>query len=148
MAPIVTEFEVTRPPGQVFAYVTDPSRFAEWQWAVVSGRMEEDRPPAAGSRFTVVTRIGGAEQTSTVEITEITPPWSWAVRGVVEPVGFFLSVTVEPLDDSARSLVTVTLDFEGYGAGAVLVPLVVRPQAEKEVPRSCRRLRERLENGS
>lgn len=148
MAPIVTEFEVARPPSKVFAYITDPSRFGEWQWGVVSGRMEEDSPPAVGSKVTVTTGIGGAEQISTLEITEITPPRSWAVRSVVGAVKIILSVSVEPLDDGVRSRVTFTLDFEGYGAGTVLVPLAVRPQAAKEAPKSCQRLKERLENGS
>jgi hypothetical protein len=38
-----------------------------------------------------------------------------------------VSVTVEPLDDGARSRVMITVDFEGRGAGRVLAPLVVRP---------------------
>ena len=147
MAPIVSRIEVARPPGEVFAYVTDPSRFGEWQWGIVSGRMEEDRPPAVGSRFTTTTRIGGTEQTATLEITEINPPTSWAVRGVDGPVRVIVSVTVEPLDDGAWSRVTLALDFEGHGPGKVLVPLVVRPQAAKEAPKSCQGLKERLESG-
>jgi hypothetical protein len=35
--------------------------------------MEEDRPLAMGSKFTAATRIGGTEQTSALEITEISP---------------------------------------------------------------------------
>lgn len=147
MAPIVSRIEVARPPGEVFAYVTDPSRFGDWQWGVVSGRMEEDRPPAVGSRFTTTTRMGGAEQASTLEITEISPPTSWTVRGIDGPVRVIVNVTIEPLDDSARSRVTIALDFGGHGTGKVLVPLVVRPQAAKEAPKSCQRLKERLENG-
>ena len=37
MAPAVTTIEIARPPEEVFAYVTDPSRFSEWQKAVHSG---------------------------------------------------------------------------------------------------------------
>lgn len=145
VAPIVSRIEVGRPPHEVYAYVTDPSRFGEWQGSVVSGRMEDDRPPAVGSRFTTITRIGGAEQTSTLEITEISPPRSWAVRGVDGPVRVMVSITVEPLDADGRSRITITLDFEGHGVGKALVPLVVRPQAAKEAPKSCQRLKDRLE---
>jgi hypothetical protein len=61
VAPIVFTIEAARSPGEVFAYLTDPSRFGEWQEGVVSGRMEQDRPPTTvDSRFTT-TRIGGAE---------------------------------------------------------------------------------------
>ena len=31
MPPIVLTIEIARPPDEVFAYVTDPSRFPEWQ---------------------------------------------------------------------------------------------------------------------
>ena len=40
MAPITRTIDVARPPEEAFAYVTDPTRFVEWQRNVVSGRME------------------------------------------------------------------------------------------------------------
>ena len=46
MAPIVSTIDVGRPPEDVFAYATDPSRFHEWQKGVVSGRMEGGGAPA------------------------------------------------------------------------------------------------------
>jgi uncharacterized protein YndB with AHSA1/START domain len=57
MAPLVETIEVERPPAEVFSYVTDPSRFGEWQKNVVGGHIEGnfrrgwDRgaSPAAGS---------------------------------------------------------------------------------------------------
>lgn len=143
----MSSVEVARPVGEVFTYVTDPARFSEWQWGVVSGRMADDRPPAVGSRFTTTTRIGGTEQTSTLEITRITPPRSWSVRGVDGPVRVVASFTVEPLDGGALARVTIALDFEGHGPGRVLVPLAVRPQAARQLPGSCQRLKERLERG-
>jgi uncharacterized protein YndB with AHSA1/START domain len=147
VAPIVASVEVARPPGEVFAYVTDPSRLCEWQWGVVSGRMEGGGPPAPGSRFTTTTRIGGAEQVSTLEITEFSPPGRWAARGVDGPVRVIVEIAVEPLGDGTRSRVTLALDFQGHGAGRMLVPLVIR-QAAREAPLTCDRLRERLERGA
>ena len=146
MAPIVSTIEVTRPPGEVFAYVTDPTRLREWQDGVVSARMQEGGQPAAGSRFTTITRIGGAEQTSTLEIMELSPPRVWSVRGIDGPVRVKVTVTVDPLPGGQGSRVTVALDFDGYGPGRMLVPLVVRPQAARHAPRSCQRLKEQLES--
>jgi hypothetical protein len=40
MPPITVATEVNRPAADVFAYATDPSRFAEWQTGVVSGHTE------------------------------------------------------------------------------------------------------------
>jgi uncharacterized protein YndB with AHSA1/START domain len=146
MAPIVSNIEIARPPDEVFSYATDPSRFAEWQDDVVSVRIEGGRPPSVGSRFTTTRRIGGAERTMTQEITEISPPRSWAAHGVDGPIRPNANITVEPLNDGARSRVTFALDFEGHGIGKPLVP-VVRRQALKGAPTSYRNLKERLESG-
>jgi uncharacterized protein YndB with AHSA1/START domain len=147
VAPILSNIEIARPPDEVFSYVTDPSRFAEWQEDVVGGSLEGGGPPGVGSRFTTTRRIGRATRTTTSEITELNPPRRWAVRGVDGPVRAVVKVAVEPLDGSARSRVTIELDFEGHGIGNLLVPLVVRRQARKSAPTNRRNLKERLESG-
>ena len=145
MAPIVSDIEIARPQEEVFSYVTDPSKFAEWQAGVVGGSMEGDKSPSVGSRCTTTRRIGGAAREVTSEITKIDPPRSWAVHGLDGPIRAIVKLTVEPLNGSARSRVTIELDFEGQGIGKLLVPLVVRRQARNEMPANCRRLKQRLE---
>src|SRR5205814_1883616 len=146
MPPAVSTIEIARPPDVVFAYATDPARFAEWQDDVVSVRMAEDRPPGVGTRFTTIRRIGPAERTMTQEITAADPPRRWAARGVDGPIRPSASVAVEPLDGGTRSRVTFTLDFEGHGIGVPLLPLV-RRQAHKGAPISYQNLKKRLESG-
>ena len=63
--------------------------------------------------------------------------------GPIRPVG---RVEVEPLDEGARSRVTLELDFEGHGIGRLLLPLV-RRDARKHVPLDQAQLKERLEAG-
>jgi uncharacterized protein YndB with AHSA1/START domain len=145
VAPIINSVEIARSPEQVFAYVTDPSRLAEWQESAVSTHLEGGAAPAVGSRAVVVRRVGRGERTMTMELAELNPPTSWAVRGVDGPVRGNVKGTVEPLDDGARSRVTIELDFEGHGIGKLLVPLVVRRQAQKEMPKNLQNLKERLE---
>jgi uncharacterized protein YndB with AHSA1/START domain len=145
MSPIVSSIDIARPPDEVFAYVTDPSRFPEWQPDIVSVRVEGDRPPGVGSRFTTTRRIGRIERTMTQEIVRINAPRSWAVRGVDGPIRPNVDVTVEPL--SAGSRVTFALDFEGHGLGALIAPAVFR-QARKGAPTSYRNLKTRLERGN
>ena len=144
--PIVHSFEIDRPPEEVYPYVTDPTRFAEWQYDVVSVRIEEGRPPSVGSKFTTTRRIGRTERTMTQEITEINPARSWAAHGVAGPIRPNANITVEPLNDNTRSRVTITLDFQGHGIGAPLVP-VIRRMAAKGAPRSYQNLKKRLESG-
>jgi uncharacterized protein YndB with AHSA1/START domain len=146
MAPIVSNIEIARPPEEVFAYVTDPSRMAEWQESLVSARAEGGGPPAVGSKAITIRRVGRSERTMTMELTDLSPPRSWAGRGIDGPIRAIVNGTVEPLDDGARSRVTIDLDFEGHGLGKLLVPLVVRRQAQREMPRNMRNLKERLES--
>ena len=147
MAPIESSIEIARPPDEVFAYLTDPTRFAEWQRDVVRVDMEEGRPAGLGARFTTTRRIGVVERTLTQEVTELSPPTSWAVQGVDGPIRASANVTVEPLDGGTRSRVRFALDFEGHGIGRPLLP-AVRRQAQRAAPVSYRNLKERLERGA
>ncbi len=70
MAPIVSSVEIARRPEDVFSYVSDPSRLAEWQESVVSAHVEGGGPPAVGSKAVTTRRIGRGERTMTMELTE------------------------------------------------------------------------------
>jgi uncharacterized protein YndB with AHSA1/START domain len=147
MTPITTTIEVARPPEQVFAYVTDPSTMHEWQQGCVSGHM--DAPTTrVGSKCTTVRKIGGREREVTTEITDYDPPRRWADRGIDGPIRAIVAVTVEPLADGSSSRLTIDLDFTGHGIGRLLVPLVVRRQAAREMPDNMSRLKQRLDTAS
>jgi carbon monoxide dehydrogenase subunit G len=148
MSPITTTIEVNRPAEDVFAYVTNPTRFAEWQQGVVSGHMDGDGPHAVGDRCTTTRKIGGVERSTTSEVTHIDPPNRWGVRAIDGPIRAIVDVTVTPLQEGRRSRVKIDLDFTGHGIGKLLVPLFVRPSARKEMPENINRLKQRLESES
>lgn len=144
MAPIISTIETARSADDVFAYVTDPSRMPEWQQGVTSGRLDGT---GVGSRCTTTRKIGGAQREVVTEITEYDPPRRWADHGIEGPIRAVVSVRIDPVDGQARSRLTIEVDFEGHGIGKLLVPLIVRPQARREMPGNMRRLQERLESG-
>ena len=148
MAPLVHSVEIDRKPEDVFAYVTDPSRFAEWQEAVVRSSRIGEGPIQQGSRISLTRRVGRRDQTMTSELTEYSPPRSYAFRVLDGPVRARGRGTFEPLADGARTRFTLELDFEGHGIGKLLVPLVVRRQAAKELPESHESLKRRLESSA
>jgi len=148
MAPIMESIEIARGPEDVFTYATDFSRFPEWQGGIVSVRAEGDGPPAVGSRAMVTRRVGPRRLSGAQEITELNPPRSWAARTVDGPVRGTASMTIEPLAHGERSRVTIALDFEGHGIGKLLVPLVVRRQARRQLPINEQRLKRVLEQGA
>jgi uncharacterized protein YndB with AHSA1/START domain len=144
MAPIVNSIEISRRPEDVFTYLTNPSHLPDWQESAVSVRGEA--PLAVGSRVVVTRRVGRMERSMTNEVTELNPPKSWSLRGTDGPIRGKVEGTVEPLGDGDRSRVTLALDFEGHGIGKILLPLVVRRQAQAEMPRNMQKLKERLES--
>jgi uncharacterized protein YndB with AHSA1/START domain len=146
MPPITVSAEVDRPAEAAFAYVTDPSRFPEWQAGVVRGHMDGGGTEV-GARCVTVRRIGGAERSSTSELVQLDPPRAWAVRGLDGPIRAAVDVTVEPRG-ADRSSVTIAVDFTGHGIGKVLVSLLVRRQARKEMPANLARLKERIEQSA
>ena len=148
MTPITATTELARPPATVFAYVTDPARFVEWQRGVVSGHLEGDQPPSVGMRCHTVRRIGFANRAVTSEITHLDPPRAWGVRGIDGPIRAVVDVTVNDLDDGRRSRLTIDLDFIGRGIGKLLIPLAVRRSARREMPANLRVLKDRVEGST
>jgi uncharacterized protein YndB with AHSA1/START domain len=148
MAPITQSIEIDRRPEDVFAYVTDPSHVSEWQESAVSVRQEGTGPVADGTRVVVTRRVGRRDMAMTVELADLNPPRSWSVRGVDGPVRGMFKGTIDPLRDGAASRVTMVLDFEGHGLGKLLVPLVVRRQASREMPKNQQTLKQLLEGGA
>jgi hypothetical protein len=144
MPPITTSTEVDRSAEDVFAYAIDPTRFHEWQQGVVEGHMDQPGVPAVGARCLTTRRIGGANRASTSEVAHINPPATWGVRGIDGPIRAIVDVAVEPLT-AGRSRLTIAVDFVGHGIGKLLVPLIVRPQARKEMPANLAALKQGLE---
>ena len=142
MAAIESSVEIERKAEDVFTYATDPSRFREWQRGVVSGSSEGT--PRVGSKCIMTRRIGGAERTSTSEITDYDPPRHWAIHGIDGPVRADVNVWVDAVEPGQRSRVTIALEFHGHGLGKLL-GLIVTNQARKEVPASCQKLKQQLE---
>ena len=145
MAPIVHTVEINRTPEDVYAYVTDPTRFTEWQNTVVSAHAEDGNAVHVGSRVVMTRKMGGRAQTMTSEVTEHDPPRGYSFRVIDGPVRASGKGRFEPLADGARTRFTFELDFRGHGIGKLLVPLVVRRQASKELPQSHANLKQRLE---
>jgi len=148
MPAIVASAEIERPAAEVFAYTTDPARFSEWQHGVVDAHMEGPgdytQGPAVGAKCVTTRRIGGANRLSTSELVHIDAPRTWGVRGVDGPVRATVDVLVEPVTGS-RSRLTITIDFTGHGIGKILVPLMVRREARKEMPDNMATLKKRME---
>jgi hypothetical protein len=144
MAPTIASTVVERPVAQVFAYATDPTRFREWQQGVIDGHLDPPGPAQVGTKCLTTRRIGGASRAVTSELTHIDAPTTWGVQGIDGPIRATVDVTVELLTETSSRL-TIAVDFAGHGIGKLLVPLIVRRQAQKEMPANVEVLKRRVE---
>jgi uncharacterized protein YndB with AHSA1/START domain len=144
MAPTIATTVVDRPAAAVYAYATDPARFREWQQGLIEGHLDPPGPAQVGTKCVTTRRIGGASRAVTSEVTHIDPPRTWGVQGIDGPIRATVDVTVEPLTETSSQL-TIAVDFDGHGIGRLLVPLVVRRQAQKEMPANVEALKRRVE---
>jgi uncharacterized protein YndB with AHSA1/START domain len=134
---MISTIEIARTPDDVYAFVTDPRHFPDWQRDVVGVE-------TSGGRFTTTRRFARATRTLTQEIVRDEPPYRWAARGIDGPIRPHAGVAIDPIDGGTRSRVTFTLDFEAHGIGVPLLP-VVRRQAERAAPTSYANLKRLLE---
>jgi uncharacterized protein YndB with AHSA1/START domain len=144
MPPIIVSTDIDRSATDVFSYATDPARFSEWQKGVVEGHIEGGDTQRLGARCGTTRRVGFASRPVRAEITEIDPPRTWSVRGIDGPIRAAVDLLVESLDDD-RSRITISVDFQGFGIGKVLVPLMVRREARREMPANLATLKARLQ---
>jgi len=144
MPPIIAATDADRPAAEVFTYATDPARFHDWQAGVTEGHLDHPGPAQAGTRCLTTRRIGGASRVVTSEVTHVDPPRAWSIRSIDGPVRATVDLTVDSLTGSTSRL-TIAVDFEGHGVGKILVPLLVRRQARKEMPTNLATLKRRIE---
>ena len=79
-----TTVEIARPPDEVFAFVTDPTKLSAWQDAEEVQQLTEG-PVRAGTRFREVHKIMGRRRVELTEVVEHDPGRLFHIRVVEGP---------------------------------------------------------------
>ena len=99
--------DIDRPVGEVFAYVTDPAKLPVWQANTVSVTQEGDGPVRVGTRLREVHRgPGGKELPSLVEVSELEPDRTFALRMLEGQLPIHGRIELEPTSSGTRMAFT------------------------------------------
>jgi carbon monoxide dehydrogenase subunit G len=132
--------EIERSPQQVFDFLVDVDRVPEWQSSAVSSHA--DGPMGVGARIHETRRLLGREAHTEFEVSAFDPPRRLTIRTISGPVEVDVDHRLENHRDGTLLHVVAQAD-SGLMFG--LARPVIKRQAEREVRRDFKRLKELLE---
>jgi uncharacterized membrane protein len=143
MIDFTVTIELERPVGEVFAYVTDPSKLATWQTNTVSVVVEDGRPLRLGSRLREVHRApGGKELPSLVEVSAYHPDSTFALHMLEGALPLDAHISFEPV--RAGTALSFHVHGQPRGSMRLMQPLLKRT-LRKQFGQYLRTLKELLE---
>jgi uncharacterized protein YndB with AHSA1/START domain len=143
MIDFTIDTQLARPPAQVFAYITDPSKLATWQTNTVSAVPEPAGPLRLGSRIREVHRgPGGKQLSSLVEVSAFEPDRAFSLRMIEGPLPVDAGVVLEPSGQGTR--MSFTVHGEPGGPLRFLQPLL-RAALKRQFREHCATLKRVLE---
>lgn len=135
--------DVDRPPAEVFDYLTDTDRTAEWQSSVVEAQWQGQK--GSGSHIREVGKFLGRRMETVLEVTTYEPERRFGLKTVSGPVPFSVMHVLEPRDGGT----TITFSGDGDPGGFFkLAEPVVARVAERQFKNDFETLKDILEGGA
>src|SRR5947207_6117166 len=132
--------EISRPPEEVFAYLTDTEKLTRWQKSLIEARA--DRPFARGTRIVEKRSLFGREAESELEVTVFEPERRLTLKTLGGPVELEIDHELKPNGDGTK--LHVTAQGKPKGMFKIAAP-AVESGARQELKRDFERLKALLE---
>ena len=133
---------IERPPDEVFAYLSDPSKLPEWQASAIDARQETPEPMSIGTRVRETRKFLGRRMESVVEVTAYEPGRELSLKVVSGPLPFHVRQMLERVELGTK--IDVVIEGEPGGFFKLAEPLVVRA-VERELANNLATLKDVLE---
>jgi Polyketide cyclase / dehydrase and lipid transport len=127
--------------SEVFDYVSDFARAADWRVEVVESAMSPPAPMQLGARLREVARIAGREVVTESVVDGLSPPTYWSFAHVSGPLPVSGDYRFEDTPDGVRFSYTLDVDLAGLW---MLGAPYLRWSGPRLLRRSLARLAERL----
>lgn len=140
------QIDIDAPPTEVFGYIADGSRAAEWYEAVRGSEQVGTGAPAEGSRYRFERELPQGRVVNEVEITEFEEPRVVAFTSRSGPTPFSYRYLVEGRGSGSTVTLQGRITGEGLrGPSAILAPLAAK-FFERGMAANLQRLKQRLES--
>ena len=137
------EITVQRPIEEVFAFVSDPSHYTEWQAELIDYRQTSPGPLGVGAMGVNVRQEMGRRIETTWEMSSYVPNKQFAIRSTSGPISYEIANTFAPTEAGTQ----VEIQFKGDARGFFkLAEPLVMGSIIKSVERDYGRLKQILES--
>lgn len=131
---------------EVFAYIADLDRLAEWQSGVVSAALTSEGEMGVGSTALVTRQLMGQSIEAPLTITEFEPPRRMVIGSEVSGVKALAELDLAPADDGATDL-RFAMEIRGSMLTAFMEPMIAGA-AGGDIDASLERLKSRFAAGA
>lgn len=131
------------PPAEVFAYLSDLDRLAEWQTGVVDARRTSDGPLGVGATATVTRELMGQRIVAPLTITAYEPDRRLGIDSEVSGVDVAALLDLSPADGGTATEVSFLMEIRASGFTRFMEPMIAGA-AGGEIESSLERLRARF----
>jgi uncharacterized protein YndB with AHSA1/START domain len=111
-------------PQEVFAYLADLDRLAEWQAGVVDARRTSDGPMAVGATATVTRELMGDRIVAPLTITAYDPPHRLGIGTEVGGVRVEGTLALAASDDGAATELAFAMEIRASGFSRFMEPMI------------------------
>jgi uncharacterized protein YndB with AHSA1/START domain len=135
---------IPAPRDEVFAYVSDLDKLAEWQSGVTGARRTSDGELRVGATALVTRELLGQRIDAPLTVTEYEPPHRMAIGSEVSGVKARATLELTPAADDGRATdLTFAMEIRGSMLTAFMEPMIANA-AGGDIEASLERLRGRF----
>ena len=137
---------VGAPPAEVFAYLSDLDRLAEWQSGITEARQTSDGGMRAGATALVTRELMGQQMQAPLLVTEYEPPHRIAIDSEVSGVKVHATLDLAPTDGGAATDLAFAIEIRGSMLTSFMEPMIASA-AGGDIEATLERIRARFPSG-
>jgi uncharacterized protein YndB with AHSA1/START domain len=137
-----TDIRIARPLEEVFAYLSEPLNFPDWNSAVQTVRNTSPVGNGVGSTYLMERELPTGRAVNELEVVAREPPREFAIRTIAGPTPFLYRYGFSPQNHETVVQLNAEIDL---GGPAALLPQLARRGVKKGVDDNFATLKHILE---